>query len=319
MARLFDEFTLNMALEQAASDLNGDHSVLIGWAETRAHAIAATLSSHMRDIKIYLGGSIPRQTWGSPHYSTDAFFVLERGMRRFLDVAPSVISAQITAALQYVHPGTRQKDSGRIALNDGFWQGNGPEHPSKVFVLPAFEAERGLMIPDRWRDQWICVDLNGFDPLMESADRQLPNWRELTRILKAWNNRDGRFDPFIKPGLLIDTMVMTIGEDAWGPDLATQLVAMFQLMYRRFEEDWPDPAGLAPNLSSYMTRSRRTFAMQHLKHSWLTLAQAKRADSGGELREAKRLARSVLGKMISIEPRDTHGILLVREPFQKHD
>ena len=72
------------------------------------------------------------------------------------------------------------------------------------------------------------------------------------------------------------------------------------MLYQRFDEDWPDPAGLGPPLTSYMTPRRRAYARDHLKHAWLTLAQAKRADNSGEYGQGRHLARSILGKMLPL-------------------
>ena len=77
------------------------------------------------------------------------------------------------------------------------------------------------MIPDRWRGAWICVDPASLERLARAADSKRPNWRELTRIAKTWNNRDSKFQPYIKPGLLLEVMAMDIVQPGFGPDLGT--------------------------------------------------------------------------------------------------
>jgi hypothetical protein len=312
-----DEFRLEDALQMAASGLSADHSFVMARAGMSETAISYTLSRRMPVVRTFLGGSTARQTWGAPRFEFDMFVILGDEYRNYLGSSPAAIMEDIANTLRHTRSFVRQKGSGRVAAMEGDWQGYGPARPASIIVLPAFVADRGLLIPDQWRDEWIGIDPEYLDALGRAADRRLANWRELTRIVKAWNNRDAKFEPFIKPGLLIEVMTMAIGRDAAAPDLGTQLAALFQMMLRRFDEDWPDPAGLGPPLSSYMTSHRRSFAKQHLERTWRTLAEAKRADSRGDLHEARRLARSVLGRMVPIAARDEDGDLIVANPFRK--
>lgn len=312
-----DEFTLEDALQWGTRDLRADHSFILACADLSGQAICSTLSRQMQVRRFFLGGSVLRQTWGAPRLGLDLFVVLDDVHRHYLDLSPAVILDAIAAALRHTHSFTREEGTGRIAVKDTIWQDHRPAHPVSIVVLPALAASRGIMVPDRRRGEWICIDPGGLDPLARAADRSLANWRELTRILKTWNNRDGLFEPYIRPGLLIELMVMTFAQEASACDLGTQLVALFELMFRRFDEDWPDPAGLAPSLGSYMLKGPRSHARQVLEHTWRTLAAAKRLDNSGDLREAKRLARSVLRGTVPIEPRYANGELIPIKLLQK--
>lgn len=308
-----DEFPLEPALKFGTRAITVGHGIDIALADARREAIAMTLASRLKVERTFFGGSVLRQTCGSRRPELDMFVVLSEAQRHYLGSPPAAIVEDIIAALRHSHSFSREKGSARIAVKDPSWQGQSPDRSVRIHVLPAFAATRGFIIPDRWRNEWICVDPAGFDALGRAADRTLPNWRELTRILKMWNSRDGQFEPYIKPGLLIELMVLTFAAEARAPDLGTQLIALFQLMFRRFGDDWPDPAGLAPPLGHTMSRARRDHAREVLEHAWLTLAAAKRLDNEGELREAKRRARSILRKMVPIEPRYEDGELIPRE------
>lgn len=313
----FDLFTLEDALQRGAQGLWADHGFILLSGDVAREAIFTTLANKLQVRESFLAGSVRRRTWATAKPELDMFVVLDDVHRGYLASSPSVIFEDIASALRHTRSFTRDKNNGRVAVHERLWRDNNLDSHASIVVLPAFAAGRGILVPDRWRDEWIAIDPGGFDPLARAADRSFPEWRALTRILKVWNNRDGLFEPYIQPGLLIDLMVMTFAKEARAPDLGTQLIALFELMFRHFDEEWPDPAGLVPPLTSYMTRARRGFAQEVLRHAWRTLAEAKRLDNGGSLREAKRLARSVLRGMVCIEPRDEDGEPIPRERLQK--
>jgi hypothetical protein len=314
-----EEFTLEHALQHTAYGLrvaaksDGELTLL----DLEGHGIYCTLAKRLQLTRAFFGGSALRETWGAPHCEYDLFVVLDDAHRHYQARSPTVIFADIAAALRHQHSFRQQKHSGRIAIN----YGHGPaerRRPASIIVLPAFAAERGVVVPDRWRDAWITVDPGRYHAMAKQADRKRSNWRELVRIVKAWNNRDLKFEPYVKPGLLLEVMAMDIVDPQFGSDLGTQLVALFQMLYRRFDEDWPDPAGLGPPLTSYMTPNRRAYARDHLEAAWLTLGQAKRADNGGNHREAMHLARSVLGRRLPTSwPKDDVAGLPINRFEQK--
>jgi hypothetical protein len=280
---------------------------LLALAQYRVPYLRSTFNTRFGVGSMFLGGAVARGTWGRPFYEYDLFVVLED--RQYLASSPTVILKDIADTLRHRHNFARDKQ-GRILVAEGEWEGHGRTRPASIVIVPAFVAERGLIIPDRWRDAWICVDPHHMERLGKAADAVDPSWRELAKVVKAWNNREAKFDPFIRPGLLLEVMVLESVRSLATFDFGTQLVGLFQSLYQRIDEEWPDPAGLAPPLTSYMTRNRRAFARQHLKHAWMTLGAAKREDNSGNCAEAKRLARSILGPMLPLsEP---------EEPFWGH-
>lgn len=310
----FDELNLEGALQLGVRNLRENQGFQRAQSHVTWDAVTCTLPERMEISRTLFGGSVARSTWGAPRPELDLFVVFEDTHRGYLASSPTVIFEEIAVALQHTHSFKRKNGCGRIAVREAVLKGDGFDRLDDIVVVPAFEASRGIMIPDRSRDEWICIDPGGFDELAHAAHACLANWQELTRILKTWNNRGGLFEPYIQPALLIELMVLTFAQDVRAaPDLGTQLAALFQLMFRRLDQQWPDPAGLGPPLGSYMTRSGRNFSKQVLENAWLTLSAAKRLDDGGNLREAKLKARSVLGKLVAIEPRYEDGSIIPPE------
>ncbi|GAA5053599.1 hypothetical protein GCM10023208_15720 [Erythrobacter westpacificensis] len=312
-----DRFSLEDALRLAAHRLHADHAAIMRSAALIGPTISDTLAGHFRIRRSFTAGSVMRQTWADTRREMDLIIVLDDVHRGHLGSPPAILIEQFAAILRETHYTNRRKGMRHAAVGIG-----GPESyafscPPRIIAVPAFEAPRGIFIPDQWNERWICIDPGGFDALCENADRQYPGWRNLVQVLKTWNNRDEKFEPFIKPGLLIEAMAMEIAPSLGGLDLGLQLSVMFQTMYERFDEEWPDPAGLAPALTSYMSPKRRAFARQHVQHAWLTLAQAKKANDRQDYREAKRLARSVLGRIVSTAPRDEYGDLVEVKPGER--
>jgi hypothetical protein len=296
------DFSLEHALRCGAAMLKADHNLIMELAQINGQSICYTLSRTLQLTRSFFGGSISRATWGAPKFESDLFVQLDDVHRGYLDQSPTIIFEEIARTLRHHCSFERDKQSGRVAVGDGKWRGNGPVRPASIIVVPAFTEGRGLLIPDGYTNTWICVDPGRLESMAKAADGKQSNWRELVRIAKTWNNRDEKFDPFIKPGLLIEVMAMEIVKQGLDGDLAIQLVALFEMLYKRIDEEWKDPAGLGPPLTSYMTPNRRAWAKDHLKDVWLTLAKAKRAEGAGDFREAKHLARSVLGRIVPTAP-----------------
>lgn len=309
----FDDYSLENTLQRTAGIVRASHPAIMKLASTMGPPVAHTLAADLDVRRSFLGGSMVRRTWGEPRREIDLFMVLGDRHRSFLDSPPSMMDEQLAGPLRLGHLFMRPKGSRRNAVQ--LAEGRDEEPTARMAVLPAFEAPRGIIFPDQWSDQWIQADPYGLGEWEKSADAKLTNWRDLARFVKAWNFRDERYEPYVKPSLLLEVMTMNIAKELPLSGIGTQLAALFQMLYRRIDEEWPDPGGVAPPLTSTMSAKRRAYAKAHLQHAWLTLSAAMRADARDDFREAKRLARSVLGKIVSIAPRDEYGDLLEAGPF----
>src|SRR5207237_5667473 len=118
-------------------------------------------------------------------------------------------------------------------------------------------------------------------------------WKGLVRMMKSWNREHGK--P-ISPSFLIEVMAHEALYPPWGGTYSREMQAFFHTLADRIREDWPDPAGLGPDVSDSMNVSEREAARQALLAAEKQAANAIRLEREGKNGDALRAWRDLLGK-----------------------
>jgi hypothetical protein len=116
-------------------------------------------------------------------------------------------------------------------------------------------------------------------------------------MMKSWNREQGK--P-IRPSFLIEVMALEILYPPWGGIYSREMQAFFHTLADRVREDWPEPAGLGPNVSDQMDGAARESARQALLVAERRAADAIRLEREGRSGEALRAWRALFGKLFPL-------------------
>jgi predicted nucleotidyltransferase len=247
----------------------------------------------------FLTGSYARYTKTKPLKDVDIFCVLGEKERHYRDESPSVLLADVEKALadKYGKANVCQQRRS-VCVDFGIREDENGETDDKVMsfdVVPAFDEDKYYEIPDTdVSSGWTKTDPTVHrDLAVEAHNAFNKEWKGLVRMMKSWNREQGK--P-IKPGFLIEVMALEVLFPPFGGIYAREIQAFFHTLADRINEEWPDPAGLGPNVSDRMTTQMRIDARKVLLESEQQAALAIRLEREGKNGEALRVWRKLFGK-----------------------
>jgi len=127
-----------------------------------------------------------------------------------------------------------------------------------------------------------------------AAQRAFDNkWKGLVRMMKSWNREQGK--P-INPSFLIEVMALDVLQPEWGGIYAREIQAFFYTLADRIHENWPDPAGLGPDVSDSMDTQKRDEAKNALLAAGRRADEAIRLEKSGSNEKALRAWKRLFGK-----------------------
>src|SRR5205085_3237561 len=107
---------------------------------------------------------------------------------------------------------------------------------------------------------------------------------------KSWNRYH---EKPIKPSFLIEVMALNVLHSPFGGDYRREIQAFFATLADRIFEDWPDPAGLGPDVSDQMDAQKRQAAqaalLQAERHAASAIQLEKQSSQGDALRAWREL------------------------------
>lgn len=115
-------------------------------------------------------------------------------------------------------------------------------------------------------------------------------------MVKYWNNNPKHGDQKpLKPSFLIEVMALECLHGGWGGSFEREIQAFFATLADRTLDEWPDPAGLGPNISNDMDATRkeraRKLLLQASRDASIAIDHARCGRNG----EALRAWRSLFG------------------------
>jgi hypothetical protein len=233
----------------------------------------------------------------------DIFCVLGERERHYRDKHPSVLlqATEKTLAKKYgASCVKRQRRS--VSVDFGVREDESGETAEKVMsfdVVPAFTKDEYYEIPDTATSSgWTKTDPRvHYDKAVAANDAYDGKWKGLVRMMKSWNREH---DKPIRPSFLIEVMALEILYPPWGGTYSREMQAFFHTLADRVREEWPDPAGLGPNVSDTMNASDRESARQALLVAEREAANAIRLEREGKNGDALKAWRSLFGKLFPL-------------------
>jgi len=240
-------------------------------ASRRQTEVRDYLETKFQIERSFLTGSYARHTKTKPLRDIDIFFVLKQSERTYRNGPASTVLADFEKALveKYGRAAVRLQsrsinvDFGVVVDVDD----NTDYRIVSVDVVPAFALGDAYEIPDSASRSWIRTnpDIHK-SKATEAHQAYAREWKGLVRMVKYWNNnpRHGTDKP-VKPSFLLEVMALECLHSNWGGAFDRELQALFATLADRIFDDWPDPAGLGPSVSTDMDQVRKERARKLLQ------------------------------------------------------
>ena len=268
-------------------------------ASKRQIEIRAVMEKSFNVEYDFLTGSYKRWTKTKPLKDVDIFCVLGQKERHYRDKKPSILLADVETVLANKYGGgcvSRQRRS--VTVDFGVLEDENGETGGKIMsfdVVPAFALEDYYEIPDTSTSSgWTKTNPKVHEEKARAAQKAYDDkWKGLVRMMKSWNREQGK--P-IKPSFLIEVMALEVLHPEWGGNYAREIQAFFYTLADRIHEDWPDPAGLGPDVSDSMDAHMRSEAKIALLAAGRKADEAIRLELLGSNEKALRAWKELFGK-----------------------
>lgn len=272
-------------------------------ASSRQKEIRRVMQEDFQIDHDFLTGSYRRWTKTKPLKDVDIFCVLADKERHYRNTDPSVLLKAVEKTLAKKYGAScvsRQRRS--VTVDFGVKEDAAGETGDKVMsfdVVPAFTKNGYYEIPDTATSAgWTKTDPRvHYDKAVEANDAYDGMLKGLVRMMKSWNREQGK--P-IRPSFLIEVMALEVLYPPWGGTYSREMQAFFHTLADRVREEWPDPAGLGPNVSDSMNASERDSARQALLAAERQAAHAILLEREGKNGEALRTWRALFGKLFPL-------------------
>ncbi len=265
-------------------------------AQRRHKDVRERICARFQVERDFLTGSYARHTKTKPLKDVDVFFVLGADEKHWHRKGPSEILTAFEDCLVEKY-GRDQVERGRRCVTVEFEKKNQTQDPDgkvlSIDAVPAFDVGGHFEIPDDTLGKWIASDPEVHKDQATAKNKDLGGkWVPFVKMVKRWNREA---DKQIKPMFLIEVMAREMVDPPFNtyPD---EVIRFFSSAQDRIEDEWPDPAGLGPNVSDQMDASRQTAAKQALRDAERVAVQAQRAEQQGRAGDALRLWRQIFGR-----------------------
>lgn len=250
----------------------------------------------------FLTGSYKRHTKTKPLKDIDIFFVLGEKEEHYRSKAPSAILDAFESALleKYERSAVgKQRRSTTVSF------GVIPDANEKtsyqilsVDVVPAFACGDDYEIPDSRTGEWIKTNPESHAAKATDAHQAYDHqWKGLVRMMKYWNNHNGK--P-IKPSFLVEVMALECLHGGFGGDYGREMQMFFATLADRILDNWPDPAGLGPDVSEMMSTHEKFAAKAALEKAQRQAAAAIHLTRQGKNGDALKAWRDLMGPMFPL-------------------
>jgi hypothetical protein len=165
-----------------------------------------------------------------------------------------------------------------------------------VDVVPAVADGEDYEIPDRERGEWIKTNPDTHAEKAKTAHQNFScEWKGLVRMAKYWNNNSRHGEKPVKPSFLIEVMALECLYGGWQGRFDYEMQSLFAAMADRVHDEWPDPAGLGPAVSSGMNSQQKDRAKSLLLQASRDASVAIDHSRRGRNEEALKAWRALFG------------------------
>jgi hypothetical protein len=240
----------------------------------------------------FLTGSYRRHTKTKPLADVDIFCVVKGdGVDADLrNLSPNSVLERLRAMLAEEYNDPPPEISRRSCTVD--FTRYGGDVISYDVVL-AFDREKGgFEIPDRTIGDWI-----GTDPRIHAEKATAKNeecddkWVPFVKMVKGWNRE---WDKPVKPSFLLEVIALDLVRRPFGR-YQDEVALFFANAAERIQAEWPDPAGLGPDVNSSMNEGDKRAASERLREAQQIAEDAVQLEDDDAERQAVEEWRRLFG------------------------
>jgi predicted nucleotidyltransferase len=259
--------------------------------------LASTRHGEIRDLvratweldDDFLTGSYRRNTKTKRLKDVDIFVVLKpNGAQAYLrQRLPSDVLNELAELLKARY---EQVKADGFACTVGF---AAEDEVASFDVVPAFKRKGGgWEIPDAERSRWISTNPKRHHEQSTAKNEECDNkFVPFVKMIKGINREAG--EP-ISPSFLLEVMAHVLVRAPFGR-YQDEITWFLATAAEQIINDWPDPAGIGPNVNGTMTPAARQAAARALG-DWERIAtRAVRLEDAGEERAAVEEWRKLFG------------------------
>lgn len=260
-------------------------------ASRRQNQIRDHLASRIVLDRTFLTGSYARHTKTKKLKDVDIFCVLKSdGADSDLrDKTPGDVLLHLQAVLaeKYTSP---TPTIGRRSCTVEF--SSTDEVPSFDVVLAVDRDGGGFDIPDRTVGDWIASD-----PAIHKTKATEKNaacaggWIPVVKMIKGLNRE---WERPVRPSFLLEVMALDLIRPPFSR-YQDEIVLFLANAAERIESEWPDPAGLGPDVNSSMNLIEKQSAARKLAEALEVAERAVRLEDDGKERAAVDAWRELFG------------------------
>jgi predicted nucleotidyltransferase len=267
-------------------------------ASQRQNEIRDYLVTKFGVERSFLTGSYARHTKTKPLKDIDIFFVLKEREKHYRSKAPTVVLTDFYGALieKYGKKAVRRQsrsinvDFGVVIDADD----NTDYRVVSVDVVSAFADGDDYEIPDNDSGKWIKTNPEIHAEKATAAHQKFSGeWKGLVRMAKYWNNNARHGEKPVKPSFLLEVMALECLYGGWQGRFDYELQGLFSTLADRISEEWPDPAGLGPPISTGMDAAAKQRARELLlaasREATLAIDHSRRGRNGEALKTWRAL------------------------------
>ena len=269
-------------------------------ASKRQKEVREYLNSKFDIVNDFLTGSYARSTKTKPLKDVDIFFVLGEDEKHYQNEDPdSVLSDFHEVLVEKYSSSAVKKQSHSVGVDFGVVidvEDNTDYRVVSVDAVPAFADGENYVIPSTITGKWMKTNPKiHADKAVEAHQAYNSEWKGLVRMVKYWNQNSRHGTKPIKPSFLIEVMALECLYGGWGNSHEREIQSFFATLQERIGEDWPDPAGLGPNVSNQMDNYAIARAQELLQQANRDIATAINLVQLGKNTEAKKAWREFFG------------------------
>lgn len=253
----------------------------------RQKEIRANMADSFQVADDFLAGSYRRHTATKPLGDVDIFCILGPDEDHYRREPPRKLLDAVADAMRH-HYDSVEVDPRCVTIKF--------ERPPNLIeddyvlgfdIVPSFEKPKYYEIPDATTGDWIRTDVKAHDVAADRADKAYNDqWKLLVRMAKMWNRTH---EKVVKPSFLIEVMALDLLVPKHGGDNRREMQALFATMSQHLRDEWPDPAGVGPQVNTAMDGAALQAAETALRLAERACMKAIRMEAEGNVGGALRV------------------------------
>jgi Second Messenger Oligonucleotide or Dinucleotide Synthetase domain len=231
-------------------------------AVNRHHRIRDHIRQHWSLTEDFLTGSYDRHTKTKKLKDVDIFVVIDPNGPQ-ADLTNDTGAAAVTALAQVI----KEKWSDVTTDDTVVTISYSGEEVASYEIAPAFATSHGYKIPNG--SGWMNTNPNEHARLVTEKNKKCDGkFVPLVKMIKGMNRNTG--EP-IQPSFLIEVMALDLVESPLGA-YKDEVRFLLASMVDQIVDDWPDPAGLGPNVNGGSSTWQRIQQQTNVR-GWLGVAE----------------------------------------------